>query len=89
MEYQGWTPAQALVELKQHGFGPAHTVRNEYIRQYLMNYKPGTRNDHLASGRMSEVLRWQFNRGGQLNPLDLEGSHRTPVPILGGIQPGF
>jgi hypothetical protein len=42
MEYDGWTPAEALRELKANGFGefPA-TSANDYIVQYLLTYRRG------------------------------------------------
>jgi protein tyrosine phosphatase (PTP) superfamily phosphohydrolase (DUF442 family) len=42
MEIDGWTPAQALHELKANGFGefPA-TSANDYIVQYLLTYQRG------------------------------------------------
>lgn len=44
MEYQGWTPAQAIRELKGHGFGNyACTSANDYIAQYITTYQPGRR----------------------------------------------
>jgi tyrosine-protein phosphatase SIW14 len=44
MEYQGWTPAQAIRELKDHGFGEyACTSANDYIMQYILTYRPGVR----------------------------------------------
>jgi tyrosine-protein phosphatase SIW14 len=43
MEYDGWTPAEALRELKANGFGefPA-TSANDYIVQYILTYRRGT-----------------------------------------------
>ncbi len=44
MEYDGWTPAQAVRELKGHGFGNyACTSANDYITQYILTYQPGQR----------------------------------------------
>ena len=41
MEYQGWGPHRALAELKAHGFGDAAaTAANDYIQQYIVNYRP-------------------------------------------------
>jgi protein tyrosine phosphatase (PTP) superfamily phosphohydrolase (DUF442 family) len=40
MEYERWTLAEAMAELKDHGFGDKQcTSRNEYIRQYLVEYE--------------------------------------------------
>ena len=41
MEYEHWSREDAMRELKSHGFGHfvANTA-NDYIVQYVMNYKP-------------------------------------------------
>ena len=40
MEYDGWDPPAALAELKANGFGEvAATAANDYIQQYLLNYR--------------------------------------------------
>jgi hypothetical protein len=40
MEYDGWDPPAALAELKANGFGEvAGTAANDYIRQYILNYR--------------------------------------------------
>jgi protein tyrosine/serine phosphatase len=44
MEYQGWSVREAYEELREHGFGDRFcTSANEYVRQYVLNYKPGQR----------------------------------------------
>jgi hypothetical protein len=44
MEYDGWTPARAIRELKDLGFGEfACSSSNDYILQYLLNYQRGLR----------------------------------------------
>jgi protein tyrosine/serine phosphatase len=44
MEYEGWTRAEAIRELKSHGFGEfACSSANEYITQYLLSFQPGQR----------------------------------------------
>lgn len=41
MEYEGWTLQEAHDELLRNGFGRTQaTVRNDYIQQYLVTYKP-------------------------------------------------
>lgn len=41
MEYEGWTPLQALRELKGLGFGETKsTSANDYITQYVLTYRP-------------------------------------------------
>lgn len=50
MEYEGWTPHQAMRDLKANGFGEfAATAANEYIRQYILTYEPGIRNPKAAA----------------------------------------
>lgn len=50
MEYQGWTPRQAVAEMKDLGFGEwPCTSANDYISQYVLTYRPGVRNA-LAEG---------------------------------------
>jgi protein-tyrosine phosphatase len=45
MEYEGWTAAAAMTELRANGFGTyAATTGNVYIVQYVAGYKPGVRN---------------------------------------------
>ena len=40
MEYNGWSPREALGELKAVGFGDfAATAANDYIEQYVLTYK--------------------------------------------------
>ena len=41
MEYQGWTPRQALLEMKANGFGEfACTSANDYVQEYVLAYQP-------------------------------------------------
>lgn len=48
MEYEGWSPAQAIDELKANGFGEwPCTAANDYITQYILTYRRGIR--HLPS----------------------------------------
>jgi tyrosine-protein phosphatase SIW14 len=44
MEYEGWSPRQAIAELKANGFGEFDcSTANDYILQYIMSYRPGVR----------------------------------------------
>jgi protein tyrosine phosphatase (PTP) superfamily phosphohydrolase (DUF442 family) len=44
MEYQGWDRRAAVREMKAHGFGERGcTVANDYIDQYILNFRPGLR----------------------------------------------
>jgi tyrosine-protein phosphatase SIW14 len=41
MEYQGWSPRQAVDEMRAHGFGDsACTAANDYVYQYVLTYRP-------------------------------------------------
>jgi hypothetical protein len=51
MEYEGWEPGAALAELKAHGFGDlACTAANDYVQQYVLNFRPRAR----RAGSMSD-----------------------------------
>jgi protein tyrosine/serine phosphatase len=44
MEYEGWTPEQAVEEMKEHGFGSKDcTAANDYVYQYVLTYRCGQR----------------------------------------------
>jgi len=50
MEYQGWTHFEAYRELKAHGFGDwACTCANDYVKQYVLTYRPGQRRRSMAA----------------------------------------
>lgn len=44
MEYEGWSAAEAIRELKANGFGEfaCHSA-NDYIQQYILTYRRGVR----------------------------------------------
>jgi tyrosine-protein phosphatase SIW14 len=45
MEYEGWNPSEAIREMKNNGFGEwPCTSANDYITQYILDYRPGVRN---------------------------------------------
>lgn len=49
MEYQGWSPFQALDEVRRLGFGRFKcSSNNDYIMQYVLKYRP--RADDAAAG---------------------------------------
>jgi hypothetical protein len=49
MEFQGWTPEQAVEEMRDHGFGDKDcTAANDYVYQYVLSYRPGLRRGHPA-----------------------------------------
>jgi hypothetical protein len=44
MEYEGWSPAQAVRDIKANGFGEFPcTAANDYIMQYILMYRRGLR----------------------------------------------
>lgn len=43
MEYEGWSPADAVNEMRANGYGRKHTLANDYIYEYLYQFKPGWR----------------------------------------------
>ncbi len=41
MEYEGWSKERAIQELKDNGFGDSQcTERNDYIKQYVIGFRP-------------------------------------------------
>jgi len=57
MEYQHWTPDQAIAEMKQHGFAEwPCTAANDYIAEYILTYQPGIRNQIVQGRRPTPVL---------------------------------
>lgn len=51
MEYEQWDKRAALQELRRHGFGEyACNPANEYIRQYILNYRAGQRQASVVRG---------------------------------------
>ena len=52
MEYDHWSPSEAIEELKANGFGEwPCTSANDYITQYILSYKPGLRNQEAVVRR--------------------------------------
>jgi tyrosine-protein phosphatase SIW14 len=43
MEYEGWSTAEAITELRANGYGRKHTLANDYILEYMYQFKPGYR----------------------------------------------
>lgn len=52
MEQQGWTRDEAFLDMKGQGFGAwVCTSANDYVKQYLLTYRPGVRKErHEAKG---------------------------------------
>jgi hypothetical protein len=43
-EYEGCSPREAIGDLKENGFGEwPCSAANDYIAQYILNYRPGLR----------------------------------------------
>jgi hypothetical protein len=54
MEYEGWSPREAIREMKANGFAEwPCTSANDYITQYVLSYKPGIRNPPRAVGELT------------------------------------
>lgn len=52
MEYEGYTPRRALREMLDNGFGrTGGTEANDYIKQYVMTFRPGVRRPEARAGR--------------------------------------
>jgi hypothetical protein len=48
-EYEGWSAAAALGELRANGFGEwASTAANDYVLDYILAYRPGVRRQAAA-----------------------------------------
>jgi hypothetical protein len=66
MEYQYWSPAEAMVELKANGFGewPA-TSANDYIAQYVLNYRARDEAPTPSRGPQGVGVRVGVGAGGR------------------------
>lgn len=54
IEYEGWTPIEAIVELQENGFGRTEsTCRNDYLDQYLLRHKPRGQAERSAAAALS------------------------------------
>ena len=61
-EYDRWGPYAALEELKANGFGDsAATAANDYIQQYVLNYRPRDRGQEAGIGRQRSVIGHQLS----------------------------
>ncbi len=57
MEYDGWTPSEAMGELKANGFGEfAASSANDYVKQYILTYEPGRRSPQVAAQKMAPTV---------------------------------
>jgi protein-tyrosine phosphatase len=65
MEYDGWTPRQAIEEMKDNGFGDyTCTSANLYITEYVLGYQPRVR--AVARGQGTGVSKEKTVEGGRL-----------------------
>ncbi|MDY3553766.1 tyrosine-protein phosphatase [Gemmata sp. JC717] len=56
MEYRGWSPGEALRELRANGYGyVAASEGDEFVIQFVQNYKPRSKAERLASGGAAGV----------------------------------
>jgi hypothetical protein len=56
MEYEGWEPADAIRELRANGFGDRKcTTANDYVYEYLFQYKPRRSQKSEVREQKSEV----------------------------------
>ena len=63
MEYQGWDMPRAFRDTLDNGFGRSQcTAANDYVKQYILTYRPGLRQPEAlrpkpeeATGRLSPV----------------------------------
>jgi len=77
MEYEGWSRARALAEVRANGFGTfVSTSANQYINQYILRYVP-----HHRPGRVVERLPAARDVPGSLTsrPMLLPGAYE-PLP---------
>jgi protein tyrosine/serine phosphatase len=58
MEYEGWSAGAAARELKANGYGDRLHTGNEYVVQYIQNYRPRTKTERAVAraeaGRASQ-----------------------------------
>jgi protein tyrosine/serine phosphatase len=58
MEYEGWDKAKAVREMKENGFGEwACTEFNDYVTQYVLEYRRGVRKGIEVRGHRTEDRR--------------------------------
>jgi protein tyrosine phosphatase (PTP) superfamily phosphohydrolase (DUF442 family) len=71
MEYQGWTPMQAVHELKAMGFGEfVCSSANDYIMQYITTFRPGIRShESEVRDQKSEIRSHKSEIGSRRPPL--------------------
>lgn len=56
MEYEGWTHQDALEEVLRNGFGEYPcTAANDYVRQYVLSYRPGLRMQPYAPASLARA----------------------------------
>ncbi len=80
MEYQGWSRAEAFRETSDNGFGRSQcTAANDYIKQYILTYKPGLRQPEAIREKSEDRSQKTECAGGCLAPVPpLEGRRQKP-----------
>ena len=58
MEYRGWSQGEALRELRANGYGfVAASEKDEFVVQFLQNYKPRSEAERVTAGAAAAVVR--------------------------------
>ena len=64
MEYQGWSPGEALRELRANGYGfVAASEADEFVIQFVQNYMPACAASRAAAGRPAAAASRDAGRG--------------------------
>lgn len=65
MEYRGWSPGEALRELRANGYGyVAASEGDEFVIQFIQNYRPRSRPERLTTGAAVQVAEGAATAGG-------------------------
>ena len=65
MEYRGWSPGEALRELRANGYGyVAASEGDEFVIQFVQNYKPRSKAERLVAGGAARVAEGVATAGG-------------------------
>ncbi|HEY1188754.1 MAG TPA: hypothetical protein VGE74_13955 [Gemmata sp.] len=65
MEYRGWSPGEALRELRANGYGyVAASEGDEFVIQFIQNYKPRSAAERLAVGSAVQIAEGTATAGG-------------------------
>lgn len=65
MEFRGWSPGEALRELRANGYGyVAASERDEFVIQFIQNYKPRAKAARLTAGGAVQIADGAAAAGG-------------------------